>query len=165
MSLATLKSDSVLYSHNRDNGTTKQVLSVLFMGLIFLFLIHSKHYCIRKHIMHLYASRQIHLVFVISSYISKVHQIYSFIVLVACFAYMHAEIINIKYRKAHKGTKLTLGIFYGSSVIFCQLKNVSKNWGNKWPYHSAENRSKFTEVFRNSSTQTPAATCQKCRRN
>lgn len=66
-------------------------------------------------------------VFVISSYISKVHQIYSFMVLVACFAYMHAEIINIKYRKEHKRTKLTLGIFYGSSVMFCQLKSVSKN--------------------------------------
>lgn len=34
-----------------------------------------------------------------------------------------------------------------------------------WPHHSAESHLKFTEVFRNSSTRTPAGTLQKCQRN
>lgn len=104
MNSATLKSgNSVLFSHTRDNRIIKQVLAVLFMASscvgffdTFKALLHQKTYnasfCFQTN----------SPVFVISSYISKVHQIYSFMVLVACFAYMHAEIINIKYRKEQK---------------------------------------------------------------
>lgn len=138
----------VLHSHNRDNGTIKYILAVLFMALIFFdtfkALLHQKTY---------HASLFLQTnspVFVISSYTSKVPQIYRFMVLVACFAYMHAEIINIKYRKEHKRTKLTLGIVYGSSVMFCQLKNFAKDWGNNSGHTTqlriAQNPWKFSEI-------------------
>lgn len=129
MSLATPRSGhSVLFSHTEDKRVIKQVLAVLFMALscvgffdTFKALLHQKTY----HASFCFQTNS--PVFVISSYISKVHQIYSFMVFVACFAYMHAEIINIKYRKEQKRTKPTLGIFYGNSVIFCQLQSLSEN--------------------------------------
>lgn len=45
----------------QQNNQTDSSCSLYGIELCGVFLIHSKHYCIRKHIMHLFVSRQIHL--------------------------------------------------------------------------------------------------------